>query len=497
VISKKLFKTRGFELFPPGKVKLTSDFQFSFTCLSGVISGMVMLSAGYHINGDESWAKEAVESLRTAGADLSPLNLETQDHRSCLLFFSQPDQHVFQLLRYARGLKSLRIIAIGAAGTDLSEEMIRSLVNAGASLVLSWGNSPSTVSDILSRLSRWNAVERLMESARVKSNLIGNSPKWISILRNVVEVAAFTNSSVLLEGESGTGKELLARLIHDLDPRPQKSDFVIVDCTTIVPELSGSEFYGHEKGAFTGAVGTRAGAFELADQGTLFLDEVGDLPLGLQAQLLRVIQERTFKRVGGNVWHKSEFRLISASNKNLLELIEKSRFRPDLYFRISGWTFTLPPLRKRPEDIPYLIRHFLEKLRLVERVPDLDDFVRKFLLSRRYQGNIRELEQLIRRISDLHVGSGSITVGDIPEEERKLWKNLNPLWPDEEFEHSIRRAVELGVGLHQIGRTAKELAVSIALSVTKGNKQLAAHKLCVRDRSIQLRVKNSNNIQNS
>src|SRR5262249_44123862 len=153
--------------------------------------------------------------------------------------------------------------------------------------------------------------------------------------------------------------ELLARLIHELNAATKERSLVVVDCTTIVPELSGSEFFGHERGAFTGAVAARDGAFALADGGTLFLDEIGELPSHLQAQLLRVIEEGTYKRVGGNAWQRTNFRLVCATNRDLPRLVEAGKFRGDLYFRIASWVFRIPPLSERIEDILPLARHFL------------------------------------------------------------------------------------------------------------------------------------------
>src|SRR5262249_38330331 len=149
--------------------------------------------------------------------------------------------------------------------------------------------------EIAARLERWNEVDRMVQSPLVRRNLVGNSPAWIATLREIVEAAAFSDASLLLLGESGTGKEQLSPLVHTLDARLPKGELVILDCTTVVADLSGSEFFGHERGAFTGAAGSREGAFALADGGTLFLDEVGELPPALQAQLLRVVQEGTFK----------------------------------------------------------------------------------------------------------------------------------------------------------------------------------------------------------
>src|SRR5205085_578959 len=178
----------------------------------------------------------------------------------------------------------------------------------------------------------------------------------------VIEIALFSDGSVLLLGESGTGKELLARLVHTLDPRPDKGELVVLDCTTVVPELAGSEFFGHERGAFTGAAASRDGAFALADRGTLFLDEVGELPLALQAQLLRVVQERTYKRVGSNVWKQTNFRLICATHRDLRQDVAAGRFRGDFYHRIASRVCRIPALRERRDDILPLTEHFLREL---------------------------------------------------------------------------------------------------------------------------------------
>jgi transcriptional regulator with GAF, ATPase, and Fis domain len=212
---------------------------------------------------------------------------------------------------------------------------------------------------------------------------------------------------------------------------------VILDCTTIVPELSGSEFFGHERGAFTGAFTSRDGAFALANGGSLFLDEVGELPMGLQSQLLRVVQEHTYKRVGGNVWQHTDFRLICATNRDLLQCVTRGEFRADLYYRIADWVINMPPLRERREDILPLARHFLQKLRHENELPILDAPVRDYLLRRDYPGNVRDLRQLVARITFRHVGPGPVTVGDIPEEERLSEQPIAPDWRDADWKASF------------------------------------------------------------
>ena len=284
-----------------------------------------------------------------------------------------------------------------------------------------------------------------MRSPAIRDELVGECPAWRSVVRQVVEMARFTDAPVLFSGESGTGKELVARAVHELDPRSDKGALVVLDCTTIVPSLSGSEFFGHERGAFTGADSPRDGAFALADGGTLFLDEVGELPLTLQAELLRVVQEGTYKRVGSNQWRETRFRLVCATNRDLLAEAAAERFRRDFYFRIAGWLIALPPLRERRGDILPLTRHFLRRLQPDPEPPELDAPVRDFLLGREYPGNVRDLRHLVTRMRHRHVGPGPITLGDIPDDEREAPARDRD-WRDDGFERSVRTALERGWG---------------------------------------------------
>ena len=164
-----------------------------------------------------------------------------------------------------------------------------SVLAAGASDLLDWDSESTTIPQVIAKIERWDEVEMILQSAAVREQIVGAGPDWLAMLRQIVEIAALTLAPVLITGESGTGKELIASLIHAIDRRSSKGEFVLLDCTTIVPELAGSEFFGHERGAYTGAVGQRDGAFAMAHRGTLFLDEVGELPLTLQASLLRVV----------------------------------------------------------------------------------------------------------------------------------------------------------------------------------------------------------------
>lgn len=433
--------------------------------------------------------KALIESLAQAGVDVSSVDPTPSRGPGVLLFCQVTPQLCGFLREISRGGYA-RVLALATARSALTENTIWHLLRAGACDVFTFDQSTNPASEIAARLERWDAVDRLVESSLVRDNLIGQSPAWTSVLRSIVEVARFTDHAVLLLGESGTGKELAARLIHTLDPYRSTRALVILDCTTLVPELSGSEFFGHERGAFTGAVNPRDGAFALANGGTLFLDEIGELPMAIQAQLLRAIQEHTYKRVGSNNWQHTDFRLICATHRDLRNEVTEGRFRPDLYYRIASWVCKLPPLRERTEDILPLAHHFLQEVVPDEAGIELHEPVRNYLLKRDYPGNVRDLQQLMTRIGHRHVGPGPITVGDLPEEERPLVDFAAGEWCDARFEQAIRRALALGEGLKEISHKATETAIRIALNDEEGNLQRAARKLGVTDRALQMRRAN-------
>lgn len=405
---------------------------------------------------------------------------------SAVLFLDRVDSDVFDFVRELSRNGQGRLLILWAADGELQHNVSWALLRAGASDVFAWNHSANPAGEAAARFERWNAIDRLVDSHLIKDNLAGESWVWKCLLRRIVEVARFSDSSILLLGDSGTGKELLARLIHTLDPRANKRDLVIVDCTTVVPELSGSEFFGHERGSYTGATNEREGAFALADGGTLFLDEVGELSARLQSELLRVVQEHSYKRIGSNKWKNTNFRLICATNKNLLDDEERSGFRRDFFHRIAGWTCVVPPLRERREDILPLAQYFAAKF-LDDEPFELDAAVRQYLVQRDYRGNVRELKALVERIVKRHVGAGPITVGDIHEEERPNGELSLGEWRDENFQNAIRKAISLGVSLKDIGNAATETAISVAVAAEGGNLQRAASKLQVTDRALQLR----------
>jgi formate hydrogenlyase transcriptional activator len=227
--------------------------------------------------------------------------------------------------------------------------------------------------------------------------IIGSSPALESVLEQVGLVAP-TDSTVLIQGETGTGKELIAHAIHNISSRCGRS-FIRLNCAAIPLDLLESELFGHEKGAFTGAIAQKIGRFELADKGTLFLDEVGDIPLPLQPKLLRVLQEQEFERLGNARTHKVDVRLVAATHRDLAEMVNHGVFRSDLYYRLNVFPVVLPPLRERREDIPTLVTHFVEIYgrRMDRQIGSIPPATMSALTSYQWPGNIRELQNLIER----------------------------------------------------------------------------------------------------
>ena len=243
-------------------------------------------------------------------------------------------------------------------------------------------------------------------------NIVGRSPAMQEIFATVERVAP-TRSTVFLAGESGTGKDLIARAIHYHSPRRDRP-FVKINCTAIPENLMESELFGYEKGAFTGAAGSKPGKFEQADTGTVFLDEIGDVPPSIQVKLLRVLQDRTFERLGSNKTHHIDVRIIAATNQDLRAALEQGTFREDLYYRLNVVPINLPPLRTRKEDIPYLAHHFLRKFapEASTQVESITDSAIQKLMQYHWPGNVRELENVIERSVVLCTG-GELTADDI------------------------------------------------------------------------------------
>ena len=413
-------------------------------------------------------------------------DLAHESAASVILLFATYSAALLQRLQdlHLRGARRVLAIPLDPLGQT---QATWTLLRHGAADIVGWTDAQRVALEILSRLDRWEEVDAIVESELVKSNLIGRSAAWKTALRHIAEVALYTDSPLLICGETGSGKEVIARAVHTLDCRPDKRELVLVDCTTIVTELAGSELFGHERGAFTGAIVARDGACALADGGTLFLDEVGELPVALQSELLRVVQEGSYKRVGSNVWRHSRFRLISATNRNLADDVAHGKFRRDLFYRIAGVSCTLPPLRERREDILPLAEYFVTDARpTFEARPIFDDAVSEYLVTRDYPGNVRDLKQLVSRILLRHAGTGVITAGELPPDERPATTEPAADWRDDAFTNAIRRALAGGAGLRDIGWAAQETAINIAVGEA-GSVRGAARRLGVTDRALQLR----------
>jgi formate hydrogenlyase transcriptional activator len=271
-----------------------------------------------------------------------------------------------------------------------------------------WGSGTASTDALRHTRSSGVKSEPCLEEIRSEANfegIIGQSAALQQVLK-LVETVATSDSSVLLVGETGTGKELIARAIHDCSPRRERA-LVKLNCAAIPSGLLESELFGHERGAFTGAITQKAGRLELAHQGTLFLDEVGDIPLELQPKLLRVLQEREFERLGSARTRKVDVRLVAATHRNLERMMAEKQFRSDLYYRLNVFPIEMPPLRERSEDIPLLVRHFVQHFarqmnRVIETIPSE---TMEALTHYSWPGNIRELQNLMERVVIVSTGT--------------------------------------------------------------------------------------------
>ncbi len=265
------------------------------------------------------------------------------------------------------------------------------------------------------KLAEENAyLEEEVRTEHDFDEIVGDSAALRRVLKEV-ETVAPTGSTVLIRGETGTGKELIARALHERSPRRDRT-FVKLNCAAIPIGLLESELFGHEKAAFTGAISQKVGRFELAHRGTLFLDEVGDIPPELQPKLLRVLQEQEFERLGGTRTIRVDVRLVAATNRDLALLAAEGRFREDLYYRLNVFPLVLPPLRERPDDIPRLVRHFTQRFarRMGRRIETIPTAVMEALVRYSWPGNVRELQNVIERAVILSPGSSlQVPLGDL------------------------------------------------------------------------------------
>jgi formate hydrogenlyase transcriptional activator len=311
--------------------------------------------------------------------------------------------------------------------------------------------------------------------------IIGDSPSLRTVLKQV-ETVAPTDSTVLILGETGTGKELIARAIHRLSGRRQRT-FVKVNCAAIPTGLLESELFGHERGAFTGAIAQKLGRFELAHEGTLFLDEVGDIPLELQSKLLRVLQEREFERLGATRTIRVNVRLVAATNQDLIRMVGEHRFRSDLYYRLNVFPMTMPPLRERAPDIPLLVRYFVQQYaaRMNKTITTIPTKSMDMLVRYHWPGNVRELENFIERSVILSQGAVlHVPLAELKVSEFHSAKHV-PTLQDAERDHIVRAlresnwiiggesgaAVRLGMKRTTLNSKMKKLGISSRPSKTQ------------------------------
>jgi DNA-binding NtrC family response regulator len=361
--------------------------------------------------------------------------------------------------------------------------------------------SPSQIDIILKKAQSYR---QLLQVNRYLSNpeegedggLVGRSPAMLR-LRQLIERVAPTDATVLITGESGTGKEMIARELYRASPR-RKQPFIKVNCAAISQTLIESEFFGHERGAFTGATERREGRFELANQGTLLLDEVSEIPLNLQAKLLRVLQEREFERVGGNRTIKVNVRLLATSNRDLLSYVEKGDFRQDLYYRLNVFPVHVPPLRERGEDILLLAEHFLRRCARKHgiKVNGYSDSARAALAGYRWPGNVREMQNTIERAVILTENGRPVTAaalglpGDFHAEEPPPLVNEDSpndfaanLVSTAAAHHPVSVTDDAG-GVLPIAELEKQ-AIKAALRQTEGNRTQAAGLLGISIRTLR------------
>jgi DNA-binding NtrC family response regulator len=387
-----------------------------------------------------------------------------------------PKMDGIELLEAIKGLKpETEVIVISAQGTI--EKAVQAM-KLGAFDFIEKPINPRVISLLVERalekqtliLQNRDLRSRLEDKFHFK-NIIGRSEKMIKIFELIRHIAPY-DSSVLIIGESGTGKELIANAIHYNSPRASMP-FIKVSCASLSEGIIESELFGHEKGAFTGAIASRKGRFELAHQGTLFLDEVEDIPPATQIKLLRVLQEGEFERVGGNKTNRVNIRIIAASNRDLQEAVKEGVFREDLYYRLNVVNIKLPPLKDRRDDIPFLVNFFIEKYnqKYDMKVKGISQKAMNRLSDYEWTGNVRELENTIESI--LVINSPEVVdIQHFPQEFRDF-KEKPEVVP-----------IKIGTSLEEV---EKEMLIQ-TLRATKGNKRKAAKLLGINVRTIHRKI---------
>ena len=401
---------------------------------------------GYHV--------ECAESAMTALKFL-----ESENFDIILADIKMPGMDGLDMLRRIKLLKSDSIVIVMTAFATV-DTAVQALKD-GAFDYVTKPFDPDDLSHLIRNASKQISLTEENEGLRSRvvtlesvEDLIGNSESMKKVLKDIESVAQ-SNSSVVITGESGTGKELVARAIHANSTR-RFFPLVSVHCGALTESLLESELFGHEKGAFTGAMYNRKGRFEMADNGTIFLDEIATISTKMQIDLLRVLESKRFVRVGGNKEISSDFRVICATNRDLKSMVEKGLFREDLYYRLNVVNIFVPPLRERSDDIPLLVEYFIKKYcTSMNKAPaTIDSSAMKRLEEFNYPGNVRELENMIERA--IVVGNGKkITLKDLPLEKSVISSSIESL-DDLEKEHILKILKKYS---WNISRAAKALSI--------------------------------------
>jgi len=385
--------------------------------------------------------------------------LETENFDIILADIKMPGMDGLEMLRRIKALKKDAIVIVMTAFASVNTAVVA--LKDGAYDYVTKPFDPDDLSHLIRNASK--QIELSQENENLKTSvvmlenvddLIGNSEPMKQVLKQI-ESMSQTNSSVIIFGESGTGKELIARAIHSNSLR-KFYPIVSVPCGALTDSLLESELFGHEKGAFTGAMFNRKGRFEMADSGTIFLDEIATISAKMQVELLRVLETKTFVRVGGNKEIASDFRVICATNKDLKSMVEQGTFREDLYYRLNVVTINVPPLRERTGDIPLLVDYFIKKYCTTMNRPllTIDDAALQRMMEYPFPGNIRELENMIERA--IVVGNGKkIALKDLPFGKDTIDNSIESL---DDFEKEFIRKILLKYSWN-ITRTAKALKV--------------------------------------
>jgi DNA-binding NtrC family response regulator len=415
----------------------------------------------------------SVEGIKIASEQ--PIDLVLTDYK-------MPEKNGMDVLREVKKINpEIGVIVMTAYG-DIETAVLVMKENAVDYLtkpILDLGELELIIKKALERKRLVSENRELREKLQDKyrfDEIIYGSPEMEEVL-NISGRSANSKASILIYGESGTGKELVAKAIHYTSPR-KDAPLVSVNCAALNENLLESELFGHEKGAFTGSDKQRKGRFEQADNGTIFLDEVGEIPLTIQVKLLRVIQEREFERVGGNQTIRVDVRVITATNKNLEKMISDGTFRQDLFYRLNVISIRIPPLRERKTDIPSLVSHFISKFAVEnsKKVEGVSKEAMDFILKYDYPGNVRELENVIQRAVVMTRGN-IITTDDLPIHIKVIKSEYNI--PIERKNKTLDKIVE----------ELERRLISDAIAQTNGNQSKAAESLGISERNLRYKLK--------